>query len=184
MKSRLGFAIMLLALSSLVAGAQEQNAGCPMHAQHQKAQAKAAAKPEEHPAMRHEEMAGMNARGDTAMGFSQGKTTHRFRLFDDGGAIEVEANDSQDEASRASIRQHLAHIAQAFSQGDFSLPMFIHEQVPPGVPVMKRLQSEIKYEVENTERGARVSIKTQNPEALAAVQDFLRFQIKEHHTEQ
>jgi hypothetical protein len=49
---------------------------------------------------------------------------------------------------------------------------------------MKRLQSEIKYEAENTERGARVSIRTQNPEALAAVQDFLRFQIKEHGTEQ
>jgi hypothetical protein len=174
---------MLLASSTAVAGAQEQDAGCPMHAQHQKAQAQAAAKPDDHSAMRHEEMAAMNARGDKAMGFEQEKTTHHFRLLEDGGAIEVEARDGRDEASRASVRQHLAHIARAFSSGDFSLPMFIHAQVPPGAPALKRLQSEIKYEYEETERGARVRIRTRNTEALAAVQEFLRFQAQEHGTE-
>jgi hypothetical protein len=184
MKSRLGFAITLLAFSALIANAQEQGAGCPMHAQHQKAEAKAVAKTDEHSAMGHEGMAEMNARGDKAMGFQQDRTTHRFRLMADGGAIEVEARDLQDEASLASVRQHLAHIAQAFKSGDFSLPMFIHDQVPPGAPVMKRLQSEIEYAFEKTERGGRVRIKTQNAEALAAVQDFLRFQAREHGTEQ
>jgi hypothetical protein len=62
------------------------------------------------------------------------------------------------------------------------MPMFIHDQVPPGVPVMKRLKSQIKYEVENIPAGARVRISTGNPEALKAVQDFLRFQITDHQT--
>ena len=69
-----------------------------------------------------------------------------------------------------------------FAAGDFDAPMFIHDQTPPGVPVMRRLKAEIKYEFERTEQGARVRIKTSNQEALAAVHDFLRFQIEGHQT--
>ncbi|HEX8845900.1 MAG TPA: hypothetical protein VF791_14705 [Pyrinomonadaceae bacterium] len=121
-------------------------------------------------------------RGDQKMGFSHMKATHHFLLMKDGGAIEVEANEAQDAASRAAIRMHLAHIAEMFADGNFDAPMFIHDQTPPGVPVMQRLKAEIKYEFEKTERGGRVRIKTSNREALAAVHDFLRFQIKEHET--
>ncbi len=52
----------------------------------------------------------VNEQGDKVMGFSHEKTTHHFRLFADGGAIEVTANDAQDTKSRNQIRQHLAHI--------------------------------------------------------------------------
>ena len=126
--------------------------------------------------------AGVHERGDKAMGFSQKAATHHFRLTVDGGTIEVEANDPQDTASRDKIRMHLKHISQMFADGDFDAPMFIHDQTPPGVPVMRRLKAEIKYEFEQAERGARVRIRTSDKEALAAVHDFLRFQIKEHET--
>ena len=116
------------------------------------------------------------------MGFSQKATTHHFRLTPQGGAIEVEANDPKDTATRDKIRMHLKHISEMFADGDFDAPMFIHDQTPPGVPVMQRLKEEIKYEFEQTERGARVRIETSNQEALAAVHDFLRFQINEHET--
>jgi hypothetical protein len=53
----------------------------------------------------------------------------------------------------------------------------------PGVAVMQRLKAEIKYEFAKTERGGRVRISTNNAEALAAIHDFLRFQIKEHETD-
>jgi hypothetical protein len=66
-------------------------------------------------------------------------------------------------------------IAVKFSQGDFAIPMFIHATVPPGVETMKRLKSEIKYDAENTERGAQLRITTHDPEALAAIHSFLRF---------
>jgi hypothetical protein len=183
MKSRFCLAVLLLAFTALAASAQQQEgAGCPMHEKHMAAKAQASVKPEDNKAMRHDGMDAMNARGDKAMGFSQGKTTHHFRLLADGGAIEVEANDAQDADSRASIRQHLSHIAQAFADGDFDLPMFIHAQVPPGVPVMKKLRAAIKYEFQETERGARVRITTANAEALAAIRAFLTFQINEHQT--
>ncbi len=69
-----------------------------------------------------------------------------------------------------------------FADGNFKAPMLIHDQVPPGVPVMQRLKAEIKYDYKETERGARVDISTTNPDALAAVHEFLRFQIKDHET--
>jgi hypothetical protein len=116
------------------------------------------------------------------MGFSQTATTHHFILTREGGVIQVEANDAKDTESRDLVRQHLSHIARAFSGGDFDTPMLVHDRVPPGVPVMQRLKSEITYAYEETDRGARVRITTKNAEALAAVRDFLRFQITDHQT--
>jgi TusA-related sulfurtransferase len=128
------------------------------------------------------DMGAMNKRGNEQMGFSQDKATHHFRLMPDGGAIEVQANDAKDTATRDKIRMHLGHIAGMFAEGNFNAPMLIHDQTPPGVPVMKLLKAEIKYKFEEIERGGRVRITSNNPEALAAIYEFLRFQIKEHQT--
>jgi hypothetical protein len=124
----------------------------------------------------------MNKRGDRVMGFDHTKTKHHFGLRHDGGAIEVAANDEQDTVSRDEIRKHLSHIAIMFAEGNFNAPILIHDQNPPGVAVMLRLKNEIEYKFEKTKLGARVRISTKNPEALQAIHDFLRFQIKEHKT--
>lgn len=124
----------------------------------------------------------VNERGDKAMGFSHEKTTHHFRLFADGGAIEVTANDLQDATSREQIKTHLSHIAQMFAAGNFDAPMLTHGKTPPGVPVLQKLKSEINYAFEQMDNGGRVRITTKNPEALAAVYEFLRFQISDHQT--
>ena len=124
----------------------------------------------------------VDKRGDHVMGFSHEKTTHHFRLYKDGGAIEVTANDAKDTESRDQIRMHLSHIAKMFASGDFNAPMLIHDHVPPGVPVMQKLKSEIKYEFQNTDRGGVVRITTSNEEAVKAVHEFLRFQIDDHGT--
>ena len=125
---------------------------------------------------------GVNERGDHAMGFSHEKTTHHFRLTADGGAIEVTANDPNDAASQEQIRTHLSHIAKLFKDGDFSAPMFIHGEAPAGVPAMKRLKADISYTFERSERGGRVRIATANAEAVEAIHEFLRYQIKDHQT--
>jgi len=124
----------------------------------------------------------VDKRGDHVMGFSHEKTTHHFRLYKDGGAIEVTANDAKDTESRDQIRMHLSHIAKMFASGDFNAPMLIHDRVPPGVPVMQKLKSEIKYEFQETDRGGVVRITTSNEEAVKAVHEFLRFQIDDHGT--
>ncbi|HLW98526.1 MAG TPA: hypothetical protein VKR82_07765 [Candidatus Acidoferrales bacterium] len=125
---------------------------------------------------------GVKQRGDHAMGFPQDKATHHFYLYTNGGAIQVEANSTADTETKSQIQMHLGHIAQMFADGNFEIPMLVHDQVPPGVPVMKKKRAEITYLFEKTDRGGRVRITTTNPEALQAVHNFLRFQIADHKT--
>jgi hypothetical protein len=126
--------------------------------------------------------AGVDERGDHVMGFDHEKTTHHFLLTPEGGVISVSVKDEADTASRDAIRTHLSHIAKMFAEGDFEAPMLIHERVPPGVPVMKEKKSDIRYAFEETKAGGRVVISTSDPKALAAIHDFLRFQISDHQT--
>ena len=126
--------------------------------------------------------AAVDKRGDHVMGFSHEKTTHHFRLYADGGAIEVTANEAKDTESRDQIRMHLSHIAAMFAAGNFQAPMLIHDQVPPGVPTLQRLKAEVSYRFEEIPDGGRVRISTKNKDALSAVHQFLRFQISDHRT--
>ena len=141
---------------------------CPMHKEHMN-------EPSQHEA-------NVKQHGDEAMGFSHDKTTHHFRLSSGGGAIEVTADDSMDSKNIEIIRSHLAHIVTLFSNGDFSIPMLVHDQVPPGVPIMKEKRAEISYSLEELPAGGRVRIKTTNHGAQEAIHAFLRFQIEDHHT--
>jgi site-specific recombinase XerD len=125
----------------------------------------------------------MEHRGDAVMGFSHETTTHAFKLSDDGGAIEVVANDPKDAKSIEAIRAHLREIAKAFAKGDFSKPKAIHEELPDGAAEMRELRNAIKYDYAATERGGRVRITTSDAKALDAVHRFLKFQVREHHTE-
>jgi hypothetical protein len=159
--------IVLLIFGGLQLAAQEMES-CPMHKEHVNEASQHQADVEKH--------------GDEAMGFPHDKTTHHFRLYSDGGAIEVTVNDNKDSQNLQAIRSHLTHIASLFSNGEFSIPMFVHNQVPPGVPAMKEKRAEISYSFEALAAGGRVRIKTTNPDALKAVHEFLRFQIADHHT--
>ncbi|MEO6870617.1 MAG: hypothetical protein ABI233_00180 [Chthoniobacterales bacterium] len=129
---------------------------------------------------RHHE--GVDERGDKGMGFSHQLTGHHFYLYADGGAIAVAANNPADTASRDAIRTHLASIARMFSEGNFAIPMFVHDTAPPGIETMKQLRKDISYVAEPNDSGARVTIRTSNPKAVEAIHDFLRFQITEHRT--
>jgi len=50
------------------------------------------------------------------------------------------------------------------------------------VPTLERLKTELKYEFREISRGALVRITTANKEALAALHEFLKFQIDDHRT--
>jgi hypothetical protein len=47
---------------------------------------------------------------------------------------------------------------------------------------MRQLRAEISYAYQSRPDGAAVVIRSRNPEAVAAVQEFLRFQVREHKT--
>jgi len=124
----------------------------------------------------------MKDHGNAAMGFDQDKTTHHFTMNADGGAIEVSAKEAGDQASIGQVRRHLQEIAVAFKQGDFGKPQATHSELPPGVPVMQRLKDAITYTYYETVGGGIVRIYTPNPEARAAVYEFLSYQVREHQT--
>jgi hypothetical protein len=126
--------------------------------------------------------AGVDMRGDHAMGFSHETSKHHFELLPDGGIIKVGALGVTDTATRDQIRQHLKHVAAMFTANNFDIPMFIHDTVPPGVPTMKEKHAEITYSYEPMATGGMVRIITHDPVALKAVHDFLAFQIADHRT--
>jgi hypothetical protein len=122
-------------------------------------------------------------RATMAMGFDQDKTAHHFLLYDDGGAIDIAVKDAGDTADRDAIRSHLPHIAAMFGDGDFDVPMLVHDTKDvPGTAVLSARKAAISYRYRETPRGGRVDIVTSDREALAALHDFLRYQIHEHQT--
>jgi hypothetical protein len=117
-----------------------------------------------------------------AMGFDQEKTTHHFHLFTDGGAIGVSVKDLKDRKNLEAIRAHLPHIVEMFKQGDFSVPMLVHQTPVPGAEELKRSAARIGYRYSETPAGGRVDIVSTDTDALKAVHAFLTFQITDHKT--
>lgn len=140
---------------------------CPMHQQH---------------AMAESHHGAVEKHGDQAMGFPHDRTTHHFLLTANGGTIAVTANNAHDKANIEAVRTHLSHIATMFTSGDFSTPMFVHDAIPPGVTSMQLLKAAIRYRYEEGPSGGRVHIESSDPVAIAAIHDFLRFQIGDHQT--
>lgn len=126
--------------------------------------------------------ASVNQHGDQVMGFSHETTTHHFRLYADGGGIEVQTNSPHDNAGRNQIQQHLAHIAPLFAAGDFSATILVHSETPPGVPELQARKAEVSYVFAKTSRGGVIRITTESAPALLAIHQFLRFQISDHQT--
>jgi len=124
--------------------------------------------------------AAMQRRGQHAMGVDQYTSIHKFDSFADGGRIELQ-RDRDDSAGVAMIRAHIRAIAAAFKSGDFSTPAFVHMQMVPGTKVMASKRAVITYDVHDLPRGAELRIRTRDPEAVAAVHDFMAFQRGEHH---
>lgn len=134
-----------------------QTTDCPMHHQHM-----------------------VDARHDT-FGMSHDTTQHSFRLFADGGAIELRTVNADAKTAEA-IRNHMREVTADFSKGDFEKPLFVHGVMPDGAARMKELGEAISYTFEKLPEGGRIRITTKNAGALKAVHEFLRFQIKDHGT--
>jgi hypothetical protein len=124
--------------------------------------------------------AAMDHRGHEAMGFDQAKITHTFSTADRGGTVQIVAKDAKDSVTVSQIRAHLKEIARLVTAGDFSKPVFIHAQDPPGIDVMKRRRREIDYGYQEMASGGRLTISSSQPDAVAAIHRFLRFQQDEH----
>jgi hypothetical protein len=124
----------------------------------------------------------MQSRGAMAMGVDQYTSTHHFTDLPDGGRVELQ-RDMDDSDGTATIRHHLRMIAAAFRAGDFSTPMFVHMRDVPGTSVMAAKRAAITYAVMDLPRGGALRITTRDPDALAAIHEFLAFQRRDHHSQ-
>src|SRR5687768_13558327 len=79
------------------------------------------------PAARQAHHRSSDQRAAKAMGFDQAHSRHHFLLFNDGGTIDVSADDPADVKTRDAIRSHLPHIAMMFGEGNFDTPMLVHD---------------------------------------------------------
>jgi len=117
------------------------------------------------------------------MGFDQAATTHHFRLYEDGGAIDVSVKDPADAKNLSAVRHHLHMLPALFKAGDFTTPEAVHEGTTvAGAADLARLKDKVHYRYSETEHGGRVDITATDPAAVAAVHAFLRFQIADHKT--
>jgi hypothetical protein len=124
--------------------------------------------------------AGVQSRGEQAMGVDQFTSSHVFEPLPDGGRISLE-RDTADSAGIAQIRTHMGQIAAAFKSGDFTLPGFVHAQAVPGTDVMAAKREAITYSVEELPRGGAVRLQTADRAAIRAIHEFLAFQRSDHH---
>jgi hypothetical protein len=176
----------LMAALAANAASGEPTGECPLHAAHMasadRASSPSASSSTHEDTADHTARAALEARGDRHMGFQQQLTVHHFRLQERGGAIEVTARDPADATTVEQVRGHLRHIAGAFAAGDFSIPEAVHAQQPPGVSSLRAAGADVAYRFEELPAGGRVVLTAATPIALAAVQEFLRFQITDHET--
>jgi hypothetical protein len=132
------------------------------------------------PASHDSAFAAMQERGRVVMGVDQYTSTHHFDDLPNGGRIVLVRN-ADDSAGAARILQHLRAIATAFKAGDFTSPMLVHFKDVPGAAVMASKKALIDYWVRGLDRGAELTIRTTDPDAIRAVHEFLAFQRTEHH---
>jgi hypothetical protein len=121
-------------------------------------------------------------RGHVAMGVDQYTSTHKFESLPDGGRITLE-RDSGDLTGVAQIRSHMEEIAASFQSGDFFIPGFVHDAEVPGTKVMRARRDHIRYAPSPTPAGGQLRILSRDPQAIAAIHQFLAFQRRDHRSQ-
>lgn len=127
------------------------------------------------------DFATMQARGEHVMGVNQYTSAHGFEDLPDGGRVILDRVDASDSAGIATVRAHMRDIAAAFRAGDFAKPFEVHAQTVPGTQVMTARRDKISYEVKDRPRGGEVRLESHDPQAIAAIHEFLEFQRNAHH---
>jgi predicted aspartyl protease len=89
--------------------------------------------------------------------------SRRILLEKEGGSIEVEAKNANDSQTRDTVREQL--------QSD------LRTNIPSSTPALQEHRKDIKYSFEKTKRGGRIRMQTHDPQALAAVQSYLKTQM-------
>ena len=119
-------------------------------------------------------------RGAEVMPFDLDATTHRFEDRPDGLLQTVVADDPDDEAQIALIRDHLAHEAERFGRGDLGDPASIHGDDMPGLAELAAGAASIEVRYADAEAGGRITYTTDDPALVAALHRWGAAQVTDH----
>lgn len=119
-------------------------------------------------------------RGAMVMGVDQDASHHVFETLPDGGRILFQMNDTTDLAGTETIRRHLRTIADSFAAGVFTDPALVHAREVPGTATLRRLRERVAYRYSDRPGGGELRLQTADPEAAAAIGEFLAFQRSDH----
>ena len=122
----------------------------------------------------------MLERSNVAMGFNQSKIQHHFMATQTGGQIMILSLNISDIETINEIRSHIQNIQYEFSQGNFTKPFYIHDQVVPGTDVMTAKKNLIQYSSKDVDNGSILILTTNDAELLDAIQQFMNFQSSQH----
>ena len=127
-----------------------------------------------------ENISSMMERGNIAMGFNQTRIMHHFMATPTGGKIMIVAINENDTKTINEIRDHVKDIEYEFSQGNFTKPFFIHDQIVPGAQAMAENKDKIQYSTMQIDRGSVLILATNDTELLDSIQQFMDFQSSQH----
>ena len=122
----------------------------------------------------------MLERGNIAMEFNQTKIMHHFMSTSTGGQIMIVSLNMNDTKTINEIKSHVQVIQYEFSQGNFTKPFYIHDQVVPGTEVMTAKKNLIQYSIKDVDNGSILILTTNDAELLDAIQQFMNFQSSQH----
>jgi hypothetical protein len=102
----------------------------------------------------------MLERGNIAMGFNQSEIHHHFMATPTGGQIMIMSLNMNDTKTINEIKYHVKDIQYEFSQGNFTKPFYIHDQVVPGTDVMTAKKDLIQYSIKDVDGGSILILTT------------------------
>ena len=122
----------------------------------------------------------MLERGNVAMGFNQSMIHHHFMATTVGGEIMIMSTNMSDTKTINEIKSHVKDIQHEFSQGNFTKPFYIHDQIVPGTEIMTAKKDLIQYSIKDIDGGSVLILTTNDTELLNAIQQFMNFQSTQH----
>ena len=122
----------------------------------------------------------MLERGNVAMGFNQTKIHHHFMSTTTGGEIMIMSENMSDLQTINEIKSHVKDIQYEFSQGNFTKPLYIHDQIVPGTDIMTAKKNLINYSIKDIDGGSVLILTTNDTQLLNAIQQFMNFQSSQH----
>lgn len=122
----------------------------------------------------------MLERGNIAMGFNQSMIHHHFMSTTTGGEIMIMSENMSDVQTINEIKNHVKDIQYQFSQGNFTKPFYIHDQIVPGTDIMAEKKNLISYSIKDIDGGSVLILTTNDTQLLNAIQQFMNFQSSQH----